>query len=150
MQWATVNRSGAEKAYVVVTEKGTQELIPGTVCEYTITATAAEQGVEVGIVDAIVRDTSGIGAPVAGVVDSTIGTSDVGRLQVHGPCTVRVSTTIATGKLAVASSQAIAPTGVAIVDVNSTDAGAAYGRAGIGICLADTSATEAVIQLDII
>jgi hypothetical protein len=150
MQWATVNRSGAEKAYVVVTEKGTQELIPGTVCEYTITATAAEQGVEVGIVDVVVNATTGIAAPIAGVVDSTIGTSDVGRLQVHGPCTVRVSTTIATGRLAVASSQAIAPTGVAIADVLTTTTTAAYARAAIGVVLADTNATQHVVQLDVI
>lgn len=150
MQWATVERSGAEKAYVVATEGGNQQLIPGTVVQYDITATDSDQGVLVSIVTLAVNATTGIKAPVAGVVDSTINTNDVGRLQVHGPCTVRASAALHTQRLAVATSAGVAPTGVVTADVQTTTTTAMYARAGIGVCLENVNATQARVQLDIL
>jgi len=150
MQIPKLTRGVAEKVYIVVENNEGAELLPGVVTEWTATATVADQGRLVEKVDIIVNATTGLAAGVAGVVDSTIATGDTGRLQVYGPAEVRCSTTIAVGRLAVATSAGVAPTAVVTSDVQTTTTTAMYARAGVGVCLEDTSATQACIQLDIL
>ena len=150
MQFMTANRAEAETAFIVVYNNEGTELIPGTVCEFTITATDSQQGSYVEKVDVAVNATTGIAAPVAGVVESTIASTDYGRLQVHGPATVRASAALATGRLAVATSAGVAPTGVVTADVQTTTTTAAYARAGLGFCLENVNATQCRVQLDLL
>ena len=150
MQIPKLTRGVAEKVYIVVEYNEGVEVIPGTVMEWSATATVADQGRLVEKVDTQAAVILGIGAGVAGVVDSTIATSDTGRLQVYGPCQVRSKTTLAVGTLAVASSENVAPTGVVTTASASTDSNAGHTFACIGHVLEDTSATQSAIQLNIL
>ena len=106
MQLVTVSRSEAEKVFIVVQASDVAAnlqaggLYPGQCVEWVNSSTAAWQGYVVGIVDGVFNITEGILGKVAGVVDTTIATSAVGRLQVYGPANVRASATMA-GDLAV-------------------------------------------------
>ena len=93
MQFANVSRGQAEKVFIVVQEGGDQELLPGNVAEFDVTTTDADQGYKVSGFSSVANTTLAPTKPMAGIVDSTIATSDVGRLQVYGPATVRVQTT---------------------------------------------------------
>lgn len=150
MQFMSVSRQEAEKAFIVVENNEGTPLIPGTVCEFTITATDADQGHLVEKVDVAVNATTGIAAPVAGVVDQTIATGAVGRIQVYGPATVRASAALAAGRLAVATSAGVAPTGVITADVQTTTTTAAYAKAGLGFCIENVNATNARVHLSIL
>jgi|2_EtaG_2_1085320.scaffolds.fasta_scaffold46033_1 hypothetical protein len=148
MQFMTANREEQETVFIVCENNEGAELIPGTVVEFDLTATDKDQGHLIEKVDAEVNMTTGIGAPVAGVVETTIATAGIGRIQVYGPATVRTNTTIDAGRLAVATSSNVAPTGVAIADVRTTQiTTAAYAQAVIGVCMEAVSATEARVQL---
>ena len=149
MQFMSVSRQEAEKVFVVVENNEGAELLPCVVCEMSITTTDADQGHLVEKVDVAVNATTGIAAPVAGVVDSTIATGAVGRLQVYGPATVRASAALHTGRLAVATSAGVAPTGVVTADVQTTTTTAAYARASLGFCLENVNATQARVQLQL-
>ena len=150
MQFMTASRAEAETAFIVAKNNEGAELIPGTVCEFTITATDADQGSLVEKVDIVVNATTGIAAPVAGVVESTIAIADYGRLQVYGPATVRASAALAAGRLAVATSAGVAPTGVVTADVQTTSTTAAYAKAGLGFCLENVNATQCRVQLQLL
>ena len=97
MNFPTVSRGQADKGFTVVYNNEGGELIPGVVCEFDLTATTAEQGYYVEKVDIVVNATTGIAAPLAGVVTNTIATASVGRLQVYGPCAVTVTGTVVAG-----------------------------------------------------
>lgn len=150
MNFPSIARGVADKGFTVVYNNQGGELIPGSVCEFDLTATTAEQGYYVELVDVAVGVTTGIQAPVAGVVASTIATAAVGRLQVYGPATVRVNTTINAGKLAVATSAGVAPTGVAIMGVATTANSPEYQAASLGVCIDAVSATQSVVMLKLI
>ena len=149
MQFMTLDRETPETGFIVAYNNEGSALIPGTVCEFDLTTTTAEQGYYVEKVDVAVNATTGIAAPVAGVVETTIAASDVGRLQVYGPATVRVNTTITAGRLAVATSANVAPTGVATADVLTTTTTACYAQAALGISIESVSATQSVVQLQL-
>ena len=149
MQFMTANRAEADTAFIVCENNQGAALIPGTVCEFTITATDADQGMLVEVVDVAVNATTGIAAPVAGVVETTIATGEHGRLQVYGPATVRASAAIPVGRLAVATSAGVAPTGVVTVDTQTTTTNAIYAKAGLGFCLENVNATNARVHLSI-
>ena len=101
------------------------------------------------MVDVAVNATTGIAAPLAGVVTSTIATAAVGRLQVYGPCSVTVTGTVVAGSVAVATSANVAPTGVGITHVATTTTNVSYAAAALGVSIEDTSATVAIVQLQI-
>ena len=65
MQFMSVSRQEAEKVFVVVENNEGAELLPGVVCEMSITTTDADQGHLVEKVDVAVNATTGIAAPVA-------------------------------------------------------------------------------------
>ena len=97
MQLMSVSRSEAEKVFIVVqatdvaAEIQAGGLYPGQVVEWVTTTTASLQGYRVEKVDGVYTRTQGIAGKVAGVVDTTIATGAVGRLQVYGPANVRAS-----------------------------------------------------------
>ena len=117
MQLMTVSRAEAEKVFIVVqasdvaAEIQAGGLYPGQVVEWVTTTTASLQGYRVEKVDGVYTRTEGTGGKVAGVVDTTIATGAVGRLQVYGPATVRAS----------ASYQA--PTALVTWSINATNVG---------------------------
>ena len=150
MQIPKLTRGVAEKVYIVVENNQGAEVPPGTIMEWTHTATVADQGRLVETVDVAVNLTTGLAAKIAGVVDSTIATSDTGRLQVYGPCEVASTTTLAVGTFAVATSAGIAPTGVVTTGSASTLCGPAYSLALMGFVMEDTSATKSAIQLNLL
>ena len=148
MQFMTATYTQAETVFITVGNNEGTELIAGTVVEFDITATDADQGHLVEKVDVAVNETTGIAAPLAGVVYKAIPTGEVGRVQIYGPATVRVNTTITAGRLAVATSANVAPTGVAVADVQTTTTNAMYNAAVLGVCMESVSATESRIQLN--
>jgi len=150
MQFMTANREEAETAFIVVENNQGAVLIPGEVVEFSITTTDADQGMLVETVDVAVNATTGIAAPVAGVVETTIATSEHGRIQVYGPATVRASAALHTGRLAVATSAGVAPTGVVTADILTTTTTAAYAAAALGFCLENVNATQARVQLNLL
>jgi len=79
-------------------------LEPGKVVEFSSTTTDADQGFAVELVDTAVNVTSGIGAQVAGVVDSTLNTAEKGKIQIFGPANVRAQASLAADVQVVASS----------------------------------------------
>ena len=97
MELQSLLRTDAETVFITVTNDDVtaDQLEPGKVVEWTATTTAANAGIYVNLVDTVVNETTGIAAKVAGVVDSTIATGDVGRLQIYGVDTVRASASIA-------------------------------------------------------
>ena len=104
MQLMSVSRDEAEKVYIVVKNNEGDELVPGRVVEWSVTTTDSNQGYLVELVDAVTHTASGIGGhKVAGVVDSTISTGAVGRLQVFGPANVRAAASLDVGKLVAAT-----------------------------------------------
>lgn len=153
MNFPTVSRGIADKAFITIKNNEGAELIPGSVLEFTLTTTDSDQGYLAELVDFDLSGGAstllGISAPLAGVVHSTISTGQVGRVQVRGPADVRVAAAIDAGTFAVASSEAVAPTGVGTTQVLSTNQTVAHGRAGLGFVLESVSSTTARIQLDI-
>jgi len=149
MQIQMVNRDEADKVFVSVQENAAEELLPDSVCEFVATTTDTSQGYLVQSVQTAVNATTGIAASVAGVVNSTITTSGTGRLQVYGPANVRASAALATGRLAVATSAGVSPTGVVTADVQTTTTTAMYAKAGLGVCLENVNATNARVMLQL-
>lgn len=151
MQLMTASRAEAEKVYIVVKNNEGDALTPGKVVEFTLTTTDADQGYLVELVDTAVNLTTGISAPVAGVVDATISTGSVGRLQVYGPANVRASASYDSGVLVVCSS--INATNIGHVESasQSTAIGAGYIRALIGHTLeVGPNATNATVFLKLL
>tara|TARA_R110000744_G_scaffold271950_1_gene384955 strand:- start:6245 stop:6700 length:456 start_codon:yes stop_codon:yes gene_type:complete len=148
MQFMQSSREEAEKVFIVVENNQGAALSPGVVVEWSQTATDADQGVKVELVDAVVNVTTGIAGRVAGVVDSTISTADTGRLQVYGPANVRASASIAAGAFVVASSINATNIGHVTTGSASTLTGPAYAGAVVGWTLEDgPNATNATVQL---
>jgi len=150
-QFAMVKDDGetiAESVFIVVENNEGAVLEPGKVCEYTATTTDADQGWQVELVDTAVNATSGIGAVVAGVVETTINTSEVGRLQVNGPANVRASASIAAGRLVVASSINATNIGHVTTAIQTTTTAPENAGAWVGYTLEDgPNATNATVQL---
>lgn len=148
MQLLTVSRSEAEKVYIVVYNAEGAELTQGEVVRWTHTTTAAYQGVAVELVDAVVAGTSGIAGKVAGVVDSTIATAAVGRLQIYGPGNVRASASLNVAKMVVASSINATNIGHVCEHVPSTDGDANMLGAVVGWTLENgPNATNSTVQI---
>ena len=149
MQFANVSRGQAEKVFIVVQEGGDQELLPGNVAEFDVTTTDADQGYKVSGFSSVANTTLAPTKPMAGIVDSTIATSDVGRLQVYGPATVRVQTTCTAGLPMAASSITGSSLGthMATTALMTTDKHFAVGLGLVGTCLEAVNATQHVIQL---
>ena len=151
MQFATVSRGVAERVFIVAFNDAGVELEPYTVVQWVLNSTASEQGynVEKITVDSLIAAsaTQGITNSPAGVVTSTMANQSVGRLQVYGPTTVAVSTTIAAGRHVVASSIGVAPTSGGALSVRSSDTGADYGGAIMGISIQSLSTTQSIVHL---
>ena len=148
MQFPTVAREHADVVFIVAENNEGAVLEPGKVVEFSQTATDADQGRLVELVDAVLNLTTGNSGQVAGVVETTINTSEVGRLQVWGPANVRASASLAAGTLCVASSINATNQGHVTAASNSTAVGAAYSNALIGWTLeAGPNATNATVQL---
>jgi hypothetical protein len=148
MQFMTATYTQAETVFITVGNNEGTELIAGTVVEFDITATDADQGHLVEKVDVAVNETTGIAAPLAGVVYKAIPTGEVGRVQIYGPATVRVNAAVAAGRLLVASSANVAPTGVGVVGHQTTTNGPQYTAAVLGTCYESVSSTECRVQLN--
>ena len=102
------------------------------------------------MVDTAVNATTGIAAAVAGVVETTINTSEIGRLQVNGPANVRASASIAAGRLVVASSINATNIGHVTEAVQTTTTAPDYIGAQVGFTLENgPNATNARVQLTI-
>ena len=152
MQFANVSRGQAEKVFIVVQEGGDQELIPGLLAQFDATTTVADQGYKVSGVSVDGHATLAPAAPYAGIVDSTISTSEVGRLQVYGPATVRVVTSVTVGLPVTGTTHDSASLGTHICEVASLAADVHYGG-GLGIVgtvLAATNATQHAVQLNLL
>lgn len=151
MELAIVPPEVAETVFISVKNNEGAELTPGVVCEYTNTTTDADQGFAVELVDTAVNATTGIAAKVAGVVESTIGTSNLGRLQVFGPANVRASASIAAGRMVVASSINATNKGHVTEAIQTTTTAPEYLGAVVGWTLENgPNATNATVQLTIL
>lgn len=151
MELAIVPPEVAETVFISVKNNEGAELTPGVVCEYTNTTTTADQGFAVELVDTAVNATTGIGAKVAGVVESTIGTSHLGRLQVFGPANVRAGSSIAAGRMVVASSINATNKGHVEAVVQTTTTAPEYMGAVVGWTLENgPNATNSTVQLTIL
>jgi len=110
MEFQMVNREQAEKVYITVkatdVAAGIQSggLYPAQCVEWVSSTTDADQGYVVQKVMTALNVTSGIGAKIAGVVETTIATGAVGRLQVYGAGNVRASSSLDGPTMVVASS----------------------------------------------
>jgi len=151
-QWQTVTSDGtasvAEDGFITVENNEGDELEPGEVVEFSLTTTDADQGLLVELVDTAVNLTTGIGAPIAGVVETTISTGDVGRVQIMGAATVRASASLAAATLVVASS--INATNIGHVEASNatTAVGVAYNQAVLGYNMENgPNATQARVYL---
>lgn len=150
MQFMTTSRSEAETVFQVFKNAEGAELKPGEIVEYTNTATDADQGLSVELVDIACNITTGIAAKVAGVVTQTVPTGAIRRLQVFGPANVRASDTFALGKLVVASSANATNIGHAILASASSDSMPQYRCSIVGWTLENgPNATNATVQLQI-
>lgn len=165
MQFMSVSRTEAEKGFIVVAATDVAaEIIPGTlnsavgglhpgqVVEWVTTTTAALQGYRVEIVDGVYNRTQGIAGKVAGVVDTTIATGAVGRLQVYGPANVRASASYdAPAALVTWSINATNVGHVTNVSVNDTLGSVAHLGAFVGWSLeAGPNATNATVHLSLL
>lgn len=140
----------ADKVFIVVKNNEGAVLEPGKVCEFTNTTTDADQGFLVELVDTAVNATTGIAAAVAGVVETTIPTSEVGRVQINGPANVRASASIAAGRLVVASSINATNIGHVEAAVQTTTTAPEYTGALVGFTLENgPNATNSTVQLTI-
>jgi len=150
MELQSLLRTDAETVFVTVTNDpvAADQLLPGVPVAWTATTTAANAGIYVNVVDVAVNVTTGIAGKVAGVVDSTIATGAVGRLQIYGVDTVRASASIASSRLVVASSEGVAPTSVVTEATQSTLTSPEYNGAAVGWTVDDsTNATNATVFL---
>ena len=149
MQFMTTSRSEAETVFQVFKNAEGAELKPGEIVEYTNTATDADQGLSVELVDVACNATLGIAAKVAGVVTQTTGA--IRRLQVFGPANVRASASFALGKLVVASSANATNIGHAVLASASSDSMPQYRCSIVGWTLENgPNATNATVQLQIL
>ena len=103
---------------------------------------------------ASLNTTSGIsGAKVAGVVDTTIATGSVGRLQVFGPATVRASSSIDAAGLVVSYSINATNIGAVVAGVATTLWSPAYLGGIVGwkytAGTSVTTATQCTVQLSL-
>jgi len=158
----TVSRTEAEKVFLVVEgsdisdDVATTGLYPGQVAEWVSTTTVAKLGYTVRRVTAgSLNTTSGIaGAKVAGVVDTTIATGGVGRIQVFGPATVRASSSIDAAGIVVSYSINATNIGAVAAGVTTTlwspeYLGGIVGwkyTSGTGV----TTATQCIVQLSLL
>jgi len=158
MQFMTTSRTEAEKAFIVVEASNVADdissggLYPGQVVEWVSTTTDAKQGYTVRQVTAgSLNTTSGIaGAKVAGVVDTTISTSAVGRIQVFGPANIRASASIDGPTLVVSYSINATNIGHVTSGVTTTLWSPAYLGGIVGWTLEDgPNATNSTVQLQL-
>jgi hypothetical protein len=145
----SVSRDEAEKVYIVVKNNEGAELEPGKVVEWSVTTTDSNQGYLVELVDAVTSTVAGNGGhKVAGVVDSTIATAAVGRLQVFGPANVRASASLDVAKLVAAGTNNATNKGHVVAVVGHSDHGVNYIEALVGWTLeAGPNATNSTVQL---
>lgn len=151
MEFQMVNRDSAEKVFITVTNAEGDVLEPGKVVEWTNTTTDADQGRSVELVDTAVNATSGISAKVAGVVETTIATGAVGRLQVYGPANVRASASLNAGRMVVASSINATNIGHVTESVETATTAPQYHGAIVGFALENgPNATNSTVHLSIL
>jgi hypothetical protein len=148
MPIGSLNKGQGERRYISASNGEGAVLEPGKVVEFSETTTNGDQGFVVELVDAVVNLTTGLGAEIAGVVDSTINTGNVGRLQTRGPANVRASASLAAGTLVVTSSINATNQSHVTGASESTAVGVAYAGAVVGRTLEDgPNATNATVQL---
>jgi hypothetical protein len=137
MEFQMVNRETAEKVFIAAYNNAGAVLQPGTCVVWTATTTTANQGYHVQLPGAL-DDVTGIGAKVAGVVETTINTAGKGRLQVYGPADVRASASLESPKVVVTGSFQDTQIGV-VVDGTQADTTEgmkpSYDAAVVGITL---------------
>jgi hypothetical protein len=151
MQITQVHRSEQEKVFISVQNNEGAVLAAGEVVEFSQTTTAADQGRLVELVDAAVNLTTGIGAKLAGVVETAINTGEVGRVQVYGPANVRASASIAAGEMVVASSINATNIGHVTAATESTLTGPKYRDAVVGWTLeAGPNATNSTVFVSLL
>jgi hypothetical protein len=143
MQFTQVHRIEQEKVFISVQNNQGAALEPSYVTEFSATTTDADQGRLVELTDTAVSLVTGIGAAVAGVVETTIATGEVGRVQVYGPANIRAGASI------VASTGMVATdAGLAAGYTASSDSGAAYSDAFLGWTLENgPNATNSTVFL---
>ena len=156
MQAMTVSRTEPHKVYIVVQSTdvaaGTQSggLYPGQVVEWVSSTTDAWQGYVVQKVSTAINVTTGLAAKVAGIVETTIATGAVGRIQVYGPANVRASASIDGPRLVVASSINATNVGHVTEGSQSTLTSPEYLGAVVGWTLEDgPNATNSTVHLSL-
>ena len=144
MQFTQVHRTEQEKVFISVQNNQGAALEPTYVVEFSNTTTDADQGRLVELVDTSVGATTGIAANVAGVVETTIATGEIGRVQVYGPCQVKASASYTASTIVAANTGGLATHAAAAVAVDGTSA--AYQTAVLGWTLENgPSASEATV-----
>src|SRR3990167_510498 len=156
MHLATVSRAEAEKISLVVqatdVAAGLQAggLYPGQCVEWVSFTNDAWQGYVVQkVMSGSHNTTDGLtGAKVAGVVDTTIGTGEVGRIQVFGPANVRASASIDGPVMVVTYSINATNIGHVTAGVSTTLVSPKYVEGVVGWTLEDgPNATNSTVQL---
>jgi hypothetical protein len=157
MQIQMVNREEAEKVFITVKATDvaagiqTGGLYPGQCVEWVSTTTDADQGYVVQKAFVALNATSGIAAKIAGVVETTISTGAVGRLQVYGPGNVRASSSLDGPTMVVASSINATNIGHVEAATQSTLTSPHYLGAYVGWTLEDgPNATNSTVFIDLL
>lgn len=151
MQLGAAGSTTAKKVYVAVREAGAEVIQPGEVCEWLPTATAADQGYRVQVIDTAINATTGIAARVAGVAETTISTSQMGRLQVYGVGNVRASASLNVGRAVVAGSINATNIGHVQEAVQTTTTTLDYAQAFVGVTLENgPNATNSTVMISVI
>jgi len=151
MQMGTASGTLAEKVYIVVQEDGAELIQPGEVCEWVATTTSARQGLMVQVIDTAINATTGIAAKVAGVAETTISTSSIGRLQVYGAGNVRASASYNLGKSMVAGSINATNIGHVQESLETTVTSIQYLNCYVGVALENgPNATNCTVMIDVL
>tara|TARA_R110000824_G_scaffold69254_2_gene178504 strand:- start:149 stop:598 length:450 start_codon:yes stop_codon:yes gene_type:complete len=140
MQFTQVHRVEQEKVFISVQNNQGAALEPTYIVEFSNTTTDADQGRLVELVDTAVAVTTGIQANVAGVVETTIATGEVGRVQVYGPCQVKASASLTASTIVAANNGGVIDVSPAAVSATGTSA--AYQTAVLGWTLENGPSTS--------
>ena len=144
MQISTLSRAKPEKVYIVVHNNEGDEIDPGQVCEWDVDQTADDKvGYYVELGDSVLHTQTGIGGhKVAGIVDTTISTGEVGRLQIYGAAQVRAVAAMAVGHMMGANNSSVTTI------VPSEDNGAGVMGAVVGWTIENSpNDTNAIVML---
>lgn len=147
------DRDGGGTNKIFQTVKNNEGAVLGqdVMVEYSLTTTVADQGFLVELVDGVANLTLGLGGQVAGKVETTLQTSEIGQIQIYGPSNVRATGTIAGGLQVVTATNNATNKGHVSVASETTLIGSGYLDAVVGWTIGDSvNVTNASVFLKLL